>query len=344
MPSITTPNMGLILPGIGTEPSPTWAQDQQISGFTIDGHNHSPGSGVPVPSSGLNINADLPFNNNNALSLRSVRFIPQSSPISQPTDLDCVYVSGVDLYYNDGNGNIIRLTQNGSPAGTSGSITNLTSPASVTYVSATPAFVFQSAASTPANLDAGSLTIRNIVANSNGIQINAPSMLAANYSLTLPTALPSAQAFMTLDQAGNIAAPIAFNGGITGSNLVNNINLPGDSVQANGLNVVVAFVNNSEPNLSVFRANFNSSGNVVSGEGVSSVVHPSPGKYTITLSTPFEDLPAIVLTPTGELNECIMSWTEFSGNQIFEIWAWDADIGAPNDTGFSMVAIGQRSS
>jgi hypothetical protein len=197
-----TPNMNLPVPVVGVDFGPDWAN--QINGcFSIlDGHNHSVGSGVQINPSGININTDLPFNSTNATLLRSVRFIPQVSPLAGITDLGCLYESGVDLYYNDGNGNQVRITQSGGVSGTPGSIANLTSPASATYVAANETFVFQSAASTAANIDGGAFIFRNITANSNGITVQAPASLGSNYTITLP-ALPAQTNVMTIDSSGN---------------------------------------------------------------------------------------------------------------------------------------------
>lgn len=237
MSNTLSPNMSLIIPTVGQELGPDWALDINSSLSTLDQHNHASGNGVQITPTGLNINSDLPFLGNNAISLRSVRFSPQGSPLGTPSDLGCLYESGVDLYYNDGNGVQIRLTSSGSPAGTPGSIANLVSPASVTYVSATPAFVFESAANTPANLDGGSVTIRDIVANSAGITLNAPPFLAADYDVTFPSSLPSAQSFLTLDNSGNLATPILFTGGITSSNLASNLTFTGNTEVTGDLKV-----------------------------------------------------------------------------------------------------------
>lgn len=229
--------MNLIVPTVGQELGPTWAEDLNASLSLLDQHNHASGNGVQITPTGININADLPFSGNNAISLRSVRFSSQGSPLAAPADLGCLYESGVDLYYNDGNGVQIRLTSSGSPAGTPGSIANLVSPASVTYVPSTPAFVFQSAANTPADLDGGSLVLRNITANSNGVSLHAPPALAANYDVTFPAALPAAQSFVTLDNSGNLAAPINVTGGLTGSNIVTNPTFNGNVTITGNLTV-----------------------------------------------------------------------------------------------------------
>src|ERR1019366_3423880 len=199
-----SPNMNLVLPGVGQTLGPQYATDLNNSLTIIDGHNHTAGYGVPIPSSGLNINADLLMNNNNLIGIKSLRMQPQIV-LNGPSDLSALFVNGVDLYYNDGIGNHVRITQSGGVAGSPGSISNLTSPASATYVAGSQTFVWQSAANTPANLDAASITFRNLVANSFGLTLNPPNAMAADSSITLPV-IPSSQKIMTLDASGNIAA------------------------------------------------------------------------------------------------------------------------------------------
>lgn len=206
MPSTMTPNMSLTLPSVGTEPGPAYALDVNSSLSTVDQHDHTSGNGVPVPSAGLNINTDLPFGNNNLTLVRSMRFNPQGSPLSLGTDLGCLYESGVDLYYNDGNGNQVRITASGSVAGATGSITGLVSPASASYSAGAQTFTWQSNSNVAANMDFRSAILRNNSVSSNGITLAAPSSLPSNYSLTLPSSLPASQSFMTLDSSGNIAA------------------------------------------------------------------------------------------------------------------------------------------
>lgn len=228
-------SMNLPIPVVGVDPGPDFANNINAALTLVDSHNHSTGQGVQINPSGLNINADLPFNGNNLITARSTRFTPQISTLSGAADLGCLYETGVDLYFNDGNGNQVRITQSGGVAGSPGSIANLASPASATYVSGSQTFVWQSAASTPANMDGGSVIIRNITASSNGITISAPNSLASNYTLTLP-ALPAQTNVMTLDTSGNIgsttwnavgqnmtatgANAIATTMGATGSNII----------------------------------------------------------------------------------------------------------------------------
>lgn len=200
-------NMNMPIPIVGIDPGPDWALNYNVSLTLVDGHDHSNGNGVQITPTGLNINADLPFNSNNAVDLKSVRFAAQSSFPAVAPNLTCVYVIGADLYYNDANGNQIRITQSGTVAGSSGTITGLPSgTASASYNSLSQTFVFQSASNTPANIDGGSILIREVAASANAVTVSSPPSLSGNYTLVLPTGLPASQKIMTLDNAGNIAA------------------------------------------------------------------------------------------------------------------------------------------
>lgn len=215
MATTTTQYMDLVLPVPTSEQGPEYAVEINQAMTQVDQHDHSPGQGTYVTPTGLNINQDLEFNNNNITEVRSTRYEVQPSLLSDPTDLGCIYVNGVDLYYNDENGNQIRITQSGSIAGSPGSISGLVPPASVSYSPVT--FTFQSTTATAANIDAGSFTFREVLANANGITVTSPAALANNYTLTWPAALPSTAVgfkFLTVDGTGNIDdvyAPDGFN-------------------------------------------------------------------------------------------------------------------------------------
>lgn len=209
--------MSLIIPTVSNQPGPTYAANVNDSLLIIDQHTHASGSGVPITPDAINISADLPINDNNLTTVRSVNFTPQGSTLGGAEDIGCAYVAGADLYFNDTAGNQVRLTQAGGVAGSPGSIGGLAAPATATYVA--PTFVFQSDVSTPANVDAGSVILRNLTPSSNGITLSAPGGLSSNYSVQFPAALPGAQSFMTLDGSGNLAVPIAYTGGIVAANL-----------------------------------------------------------------------------------------------------------------------------
>jgi microcystin-dependent protein len=207
MSTTLTPNMNLPVPGVGTESGPAYATDINNCLTLLDQHDHSPGYGVPVTPAGLNINADLSLNSHNLINSRSLRLQPQGVVLTGAADLGCLYEVGTDLYFNDGIGNNIRITQSGAVAGTPGSISNLVSPASVSYSSAAKKFTFQSAALTPAYLDSAAITLRNQVASSPGLTLQPPT-LVSDYSITLPT-LPASTLPVSIASDGTMsAAPI----------------------------------------------------------------------------------------------------------------------------------------
>jgi microcystin-dependent protein len=198
---ILTPNMNLTVPIVGVTLGPDWASEVDACLVVLDGHDHSAGKGVFITPSGLNINADLPFGGNNANTVRTVRF---SNPNAQPTgasDVNCVYAYQGNLYYNNGSFPV-QVTNGHSISGTPGSIANLTSPASATYVSLSSTFVWQSDSNTPANMDAASYILRNLAANSKGLTLSPPSAMAADYTITLPALPASGTSLVTLSSSG----------------------------------------------------------------------------------------------------------------------------------------------
>lgn len=202
MASTLSPNMSLVIPTVGSESGPQWASDLNASLNTIDSHTHASGSGVPITPDAISITADLSFNNFNVTDVKTVRLYAQASQPGSVSDLDCLYAYGVDLYFRDGNGNQVRITQSGGVAGSPGSITGLVSPASATYVPGTQTFVWQSDVNTSAIMDAGTIKIRKLTASSNAISMAAPASLPANYTVTLPSALPSANAVRMITSGG----------------------------------------------------------------------------------------------------------------------------------------------
>lgn len=206
-----TPAMNLVVPTVGVDPGPDYANNINADLAIIDGHNHTPGYGVQVPTAGLNINADLTFQNNNGTNFRSVRFQPQPSALALASDLGCLYEYGVDLYYNDGNGNQIRITSAGGIAGTPGSISGLVSPASASYSPGSATFIWQSNTNTPANMDFASAILRNLTANSHGLTLNPPAAMASDFSITLPT-LPVSTSILQMDSSGNMYANLQADG------------------------------------------------------------------------------------------------------------------------------------
>lgn len=205
MPNTTiSPNMNMPVPVVSTDPGPDWATNIDACLSIVDSHNHSAGMGVQINPSGIDINSDFPMNANNITESRSLRFEPQSSAISNSADLGCLYELGVDLYYKDGSGNNVRMTQGGAVAGSAGTITGLPSgTASASFAAGT--FTWQSATNTAATMSQGPTKISQAVASGKGVTISANGSQAADYSLTLPLALPTIQSTIISDTSGNLS-------------------------------------------------------------------------------------------------------------------------------------------
>lgn len=206
-----SPNMNLPIPVVGVEPGPQYATDVNSSLTIVDSHDHTPGKGVQITPDSININAALTLNDNLLTSIAGLTLQPQGSTPGNGT----IYESGVDLYFVDGFGNNVRITQSGAVAGTPGSIANLVPPASASYVSLSGTFVWQAGTNVAANMDFGAALMRNTSPNSTfALTLQPPALLSADYTITLPV-LPVAQSVMLMNTSGNI-----LNGFLDNSTLV----------------------------------------------------------------------------------------------------------------------------
>lgn len=189
------------VPVVSTAPGPDWATDLNACLSVIDGHNHASGQGVQITPAGISINADFPMNGNNITTIRSLRMTSQGAALILASDLDCLYTVLGDLYYNDGNGNNIRITQTGSVTGSAGTITGLPSgTAGASFSGGT--FTFIAATNTPAAMAVGPVSIGNSSAGAKTVTLAPDVSIASNYSLTFPAALPGASNYVTLDNTG----------------------------------------------------------------------------------------------------------------------------------------------
>ena len=206
--STISPNMGLVIPAVGQDYGPQWAQNINASLSILDGHSHVSGSGVPITPSAISMTSDLSFNSQNATVLRSTRYVSQGSALSASTDVGCVYVVNGNLYFNYNSSTPVQITTGASVNGSAGTITGLPSgTAGATFSAGSGTFVFTQATSTAANMDVGSLIIRYPgsypVPSGNYVALQAPSSLATGLAFTLPNALPgSNNSFVTCSTSG----------------------------------------------------------------------------------------------------------------------------------------------
>lgn len=105
-----TPNLGLLTPEPSVTTGPEWAQMINDALNVIDDHDHTSGKGKLVPTAGLNINADLDFQDNDATSLRSTRYQLGTSVLAESADKGCVYVKDGNLHYNNSAGASVQIT------------------------------------------------------------------------------------------------------------------------------------------------------------------------------------------------------------------------------------------
>ena len=201
--------MNMDLPDVSTTLGPAWATKLYNALYSVvDSHDHTSGNGQLVPSAGIDIDADLDFGNNDATSLRTVRFRTQTAALAAASDLRCLYAVGSELYYNDGNGTAVAITLNGAVTGASGTIAGLPSgTASAAFATAT--FTFRSATNVAALMDVGPVYIRDTAVSAKYIALKSPVSLAADYDITLPAALPNATKFMRMTTAGVLSADVA---------------------------------------------------------------------------------------------------------------------------------------
>lgn len=328
--------MGLTIPGIGTETSPTWASDLNADLSAIDSHNHSSGQGVPITPNGLNINADLAFQSNNATQLRSTRFTPQGSALSGASDVGCLFVVGNELYYNDvTGGHHVQITSNGNVNATSSGISSGTASAAF----AGGVLAVKSSSTSGADVLMLSAVLTNSGNLTNQLTLQAPA-LSSSIIETLP-AIPAAQSFMAIDSSGTMSAYAPVASGLTGSNIAANVNLAGTSVQAGSQNVVVSQTNATN-GLAVIRGIISSTFTVVSGEGFT-VSNPGsqPGEFLITWDTGFSDTPSVCVN-VMDLAFAAFSVNVYPSSTQCYVYVMESANNTPISEQISFIAIGQR--
>jgi hypothetical protein len=130
---MATTNMSLTQSSVGVTSGPDWATNTEANWSLIDTHDHSSGKGVQITPAGININADLEFNANDATELRTVTF-DSSAAATTSSDRRCIYESGGDIYWRNASGTAVQITSGTAVGSGVGSIDGMGGTnAAVTY-------------------------------------------------------------------------------------------------------------------------------------------------------------------------------------------------------------------
>ena len=113
---MATPNMNLTLPTPTVTNGPEWAENVNEAFEVVDEHDHTPGKGTAIPSTGININADLEFNNQRAVEVKAVRLEAQPAALAGALNTNSIHSVNGDAYFTNGAGTAIQLTVGGSIA------------------------------------------------------------------------------------------------------------------------------------------------------------------------------------------------------------------------------------
>ena len=127
-------------PAVGVDTGPTWADNLNTSLDAIDGHDHSTNKGVRITPAGLNINADLEFNQNSATELKNVIF---DSSVTAATTSYSLYQASGNLYWRNGSGTAVQVTIGAAVNSGAGSISGMSgTDAGASYTDASKTFNF----------------------------------------------------------------------------------------------------------------------------------------------------------------------------------------------------------
>jgi hypothetical protein len=206
---VTTPNMGLDMPDVGDDGTEYASRLVEVV-QDIDAHDHTEDSGVPIPSAGIDIDADLEANGFSITELESTAYENRAAALTGASNARRLYFVGGELYATDGDGLEIQITSNGevdsSAAGSVGGMGG--TDAAITYNSSNQSFQFlqDDTDDTAADLDASVLKLRSETPGDavyTSLARNATQL--SNVALTLPSSLPLATSVVTMTSAGVLA-------------------------------------------------------------------------------------------------------------------------------------------
>lgn len=216
----TLPNMSIVLPTRGPSGAGVWddAIDADLS--LVDAHDHSPGKGTLVPTSGIGINADLSFSSLYApTNLHRVQFASVTA-LASGANNQSIFVSSADneLYWRSHAGNNVKMTVGSAlnVSAFSGGIAGdyVSVAATEAFDDANKRYTFKDGAGNWARLASGESRIYP-TGGTGAFYVGqaAPGGIAASYTMTWPAALPASTSLVQVDNTGAITASNATIGG-----------------------------------------------------------------------------------------------------------------------------------
>ena len=121
---MATTFMSLDLPTVSVTLGPAWATQVNAAIETIDSHDHTSGKGTRVPTAGININANLDFNEFAAQNMQHASFEQRTTSPSGSSFAGSISIFNDDLYYTNTSGIPVQITDGGSLVTTPGSVQN----------------------------------------------------------------------------------------------------------------------------------------------------------------------------------------------------------------------------
>jgi len=110
-----TPNMNMDLPTPGADEN-VWDDKINASLDIVDTHDHTPGKGIPVPSTAVEVIQDFSVASNSVIDINKTQFEPNSAVLTGTSNQRAVYAVDNDLYYTNGSGVAVQITDGSSLA------------------------------------------------------------------------------------------------------------------------------------------------------------------------------------------------------------------------------------
>lgn len=189
-------SLGITLPTVGVTAGPTWASNLNTAISAIVAVLET-----KVTPAGMDINADLSFRSGGtsyrAKDVKAVSLTNQDSTLAAGTYPTTLFSTDADgeLYYNDNSGRQVQVTSDGSVnVSTTGGITGSgygTGSVEVNWDSGTSTYRMRDGAGAD---DFAHIAVDDVKLNDGSahtLTVAAPAM-AADYTLTLPNAVPAA--------------------------------------------------------------------------------------------------------------------------------------------------------